>query len=109
MNPQLSQLSGLRFQIDYPDFSFENQYLDEKTIVWKSINGPSMTGKAAGEEVTEQATVINLAMNQFLVSWVEESGLGVTQHLNFSSGQIHSLIRDDKNIIAETGKLTILN
>lgn len=109
MNPKLTQLSELIFQIDYPDFSFENRYLDDKTIVWKSLNGPSMTGKAAGEEVTEQATVINLAVNEFLVSWVEESGLGVTQHLNFNSGQTHSLIRDGKNIIAEIGKLTLLN
>lgn len=108
MNLQLTQLSGLTFQINYPDFSFENRYLDDRTIVWKSINGPSMTGKAAGEEVTEQAMVMNLAPNEFLVSWVEESGLGVTQYLNFNSGRIHSLIRDGKNIIAEVGKLTIL-
>lgn len=109
MNLQLTQLSGLRFQIDYPEFSFENRYLDDKTVVWKSINGLSMTGKDAGVEVTEQATVINLTLNEFLVSWVEESGLGVTQHLNFNSGQIHSLIRDGGKIIAETGKLTILD
>lgn len=76
MDPQLTQFSGLRLQIDYPDFTFENRYPDNKTVVWKSINGLSMTGKGAGVEATEQATIINLVLNEFLVSWVEEIGLG---------------------------------
>ncbi len=102
------QLLGLRFQIDYGNFLYENYYPAENTLVWKSLKGKSMTGFDEGFEVTETVTTLAVGEQQFLVSWVEKSGLGVTQYLDFTKGVIHSVIRKDKELFTEQGKLTLV-
>lgn len=108
-NREINQLKGLRIQIDYGNFVFENHYPEHNTLVWKSIKGSSITGMPEGFEVQEKVTVMMPATNQFLISWVEASGLGVTQFLDLQTKKIHSVIRNGQQLIAESGDITIIS
>lgn len=108
-NEQITNLKDMCFRIDYGNFVYENRYINENTLIWKSVKGKSMTGLDEGQEVTESVIAIATQPNKFLVSWVEKSGLGVTQFLDFEKEIIHSIIRDGNNLTTERGTLTIVD
>ncbi|MGC3978341.1 MAG: hypothetical protein QM751_09055 [Paludibacteraceae bacterium] len=59
--------------------------------------------------VTEKVIAMLFEPNKFLVSWVEKSGLGVIQFLDFGNLTVHSIIRNGEKLHTEKGNLTLLS
>jgi len=73
---------------------------DNKTLTWECIEGSEKGAK--GEEHPDRFKV---ADKIYFATWVEKTGIVVTQVLNFKSNTVHSTIVEGKDRYVLVGKI----
>lgn len=103
---QPSQVNANPFEVgqtyiyDYGDAKYELDCLTDSTLHWKCIEG-----EEKGKEETDKYKKQNLGNNSVFVTWIEADGIGVSQILNFTNGDVSSFLKIDKEIVLGNGKI----
>ena len=97
-------LVGKQFEFDYGDYAYAITIVSESELNWELTKGDYPGPKNGNEtyylsEVTDEITFI---------SWVEASGLGVYNVLNFSSSELYTHAREKESTFVNIGKIVEL-
>jgi len=97
-------LVGKKVEYNYGSYMYHLNFLSENKLHWECIKGDEK-GKYADETYSVQ----RLNNFSFLISWVEQDGLGVSQVLNLKDNTINCFLKIDKEIIPLSGSVKVLN
>ncbi|WP_109831877.1 MoaF-related domain-containing protein [Reichenbachiella versicolor] len=93
-------LPGKTLEYDYGDYVYQIDFKSDSILHWECIKGDEKGANADENYATQR-----LNAHTFFISWVEESGLGVSQVINLKENVINCYLKIDKDIIPLEGKI----
>ena len=92
---------GRRLHFAYDSgIEIDAHYVSDSELRWKAAAGP-----AAGQSGTEEIMAAEVAPEIFFISWIEESGMTLSQVLDLKEMRVMSYITMDMNGPRRTGML----
>ncbi|NAW51562.1 hypothetical protein GNY06_09275 [Elizabethkingia argentiflava] len=80
-------LLGKKAKLTYPEFEAEVHYISDRKLHWKTLTNQ---GKVA--EGDEEVSYKQLSSTQFLINWIESSGMSVSQVVDMEKGRVTAFI-----------------
>lgn len=76
--------------VDYETgYHFQIRYLNEDALEWKAL---SKTAEGAPAQEQEPYSSLELGDGKYLVNWIEESGLVVSQVADLANGKVYAFM-----------------
>ncbi|RRF89343.1 MAG: hypothetical protein DUD33_07545 [Coriobacteriaceae bacterium] len=105
---------GKRVDVDYETgYHFVIEYLSEGELAWTAL---SKTAEGAPNHETEPYSSLELGDDRYMVNWIEESGLVVSQVADFANGKVFAFMtwpddsaRGRRAELLHKGTLTVLD
>lgn len=83
-----TQYKGRKIDVDYETgYHFLIEYLDENRLKWHAL---SKRAEGAPEEETKPFSYYEIKEGIYNVNWIEETGLVVSQILDFTEGKVYA-------------------
>ncbi len=81
---------GKKVDVDYETgYHFVIEYLSETELVWTAL---SKTAEGAPDHESEPYSTLELGEGRYMVNWIEESGLVVSQIADFAEGKVYAFM-----------------
>ena len=98
-----SDLIGKTIEYSYGESVYHVTIDTENEMHWEAVAGDE---KGAFEE--ETYGIASTGPQQFLITWSEANGIGVSQVLDFEKGIVYNHLIRGRNVSTGTGKIRIL-
>ena len=99
-----SDLVGKTIEYTYGESVYHVTIDTEKEMHWEAVAGSE---KGAYEE--ETYGIASTGPQQFLITWSEANGIGVSQVLDFEKGIVYNHLIRGRDVSTGTGKIRILD
>lgn len=105
---------GKKVDVDYETgYHFVIEYLSEDELAWTA---QSKTAEGAPDHETEPYSSLKIGEGRYMVNWIEESGLVVSQIADFAEGKVYAFMtwpdesaRGKRAQLLHKGTLTVLD
>lgn len=98
---ELKHIIGKTYEFNYSDqYVYHIKFKSDSTVNWKLIKGEF----PGAIEETDKYISTQINENVLFVSWVEESGLGYCNIMDFSTNTLTTHARQDNSVFVNPGK-----
>lgn len=101
MNIELKHIIGKTYEFNYSEeFVYHIKFESDSTVNWKLVKGEF---PGASEE-TDKFISTKISDNVLFISWVEKSGLGYSNIMDFNTNILTTHARQDNSVFVNPGK-----
>lgn len=97
------ELVGKTYRYDYGDAVYTINFKSEDTLHWVALEGDEK-----GKSADENYMIMPLDENSAYLAWVEDSGVGVSQIVDFKAGELLCTLFLEEEIVAVTGTIRLV-
>ncbi|WBV56399.1 hypothetical protein PFY10_19615 [Chryseobacterium daecheongense] len=98
---ELKDIIGKTYEFNYSDqYVYHIKFESDSTVNWKLIKGEF----PGAIEETDQYISTQINENMLFISWVEESGLGYCNIMDFNTNTLTTHARQDNSVFVNPGK-----
>lgn len=108
------KVQGKRVDVDYETgYHFVIEYISETELKWTAL---SKVAEGAPDHESEPYSLLELGKDTYMVNWIEDSGLVVSQVADFANGKVCAFMtwpdgdsRGGRAQLLHKGTLTVLD